>query len=263
MKALLWKGGLLIFYLSFLASCASLRPERAPRQILSSSDLLKRVQARNFRIQSIRAVARVTINHGGNRFRLEESITIKKPASLRVEALSLIGQPLLYFTANDGVFEILIPSENRFYRGTSSLKYASTFFPFYQEIREIVPLMMGEIGWVDDKRLTAYYSQRERLYVVKEDLSQGSRQIFWINPFHFALVRAARLDHEQNSQWEVLFSNFRKRDGIPFSTDIEFRNPISGIRMKIHLLEWQINPSLGEGTFRLEVPKGVEIIEMK
>jgi outer membrane lipoprotein-sorting protein len=263
LKVVLWKGGLWIFCLSFLASCASLRPERAPRQILSSSDLFQRVQARNLRIQSITGLARVTINHGETRFRLEEFITIKKPASLRVEALSLIGQPLLYFTIDGEVFEILIPGENRFYRGKSSLKHLSTFFPFCQEIKEIVPLMVGEIGWADDERLTAHYSQRERVYVVKGDTPEGSRRIFWINPFHFGLVRAAELDYQQNPQWEVLFSNFRKRDGIPFPTDIEFRSPSSDSRMKMHLLEWQINPSLGGRTFRLEVPKGVEIIEMK
>ena len=48
-----------------------------------------------------------------------------------------------------------------------------------------------------------------------------------------------------------------------FPRDIEFQSFTSGSRMKIHLLEWEINPSLREGTFRLDVPKGVEIIEMK
>jgi outer membrane lipoprotein-sorting protein len=263
LKALLWKGGLLIFYLSFIASCALLRPDKTPKEILSSSDLLQRVQARNFRIQSLRAVAKVTINHGETRFRLEELITVKKPVSLRVEALSLIGQPLLYFTTDGEVFEILIPGENRFYRGAPSLKHLSSFFPFCLEIEEIVPLMVGEMSWADGERLTARYSQREKLYVVKEDISEGSRRIFWINPFHFALVRASELDHQQNPQWEVLFSKFRKRDGIPFPTDIEFRSPGSGSWMKMHLLEWQVNPSLAERTFRLKVPKGVEIIEMK
>jgi hypothetical protein len=263
LRAVLWKAGLLIFSLSFLSSCASLLPQRVPREILSSSDLLQRVQARNVRIQSIRAVARVTINHGQNRFSLEELIIVKKPASLRVEALSLIGHPLLYFTTDGEVFDILVPGENRFYRGAASLKYLSTFFPLCLEIREIIPLIVGEISWTDDGRLTASYSQEERVYVLKEDVSEASRRIFWINPFHFGLVRAAKLDHQQNQEWEVLFWKFRKRDGILFPTRIEFRSPISGTRMKMRLLEWQINPSLGKRAFRLDVPKGVEIIEMK
>lgn len=263
MKALLWKGGLLIFSVSLLSSCAFLLPGRVPREIHSSDDLLQKVRARNSQIQSIKTLAKVTINRGENRFRLEELIIVKKPASLRVEALSLIGQPLLYFTTEGETFEMLIPGENRFYRGPSSLKYLSTFFPFSLEIREIVPLMVGEISWADDEHLTARYNQKERLYVVKEDTLEGSRRIFWINPFHFALVRAAELDHQQNPRWEVLFSKFKKKDGIVFPTNIEFRSPSSDSRMKIHLLEWRINPSLGERAFRLDVPKGVEIIEMK
>ena len=254
---------MLLLYLSFLSSCASLWQGRVPREILSPVDLLQRVEARNQRIHSIRALARVTINLGEQRFRLEEIIIVKKPTSLRVEALSLIGQPLLYLTTGGEVFEILIPGENRFYRGASSSEHLSTLFPFCRGIKEIIPLMVGEMSWVDDERLVIYYSQRDRLYIIKEDTPEGSSRILWINPFHFALVRAAELDRQQNPQWEVLFSNFRKRNGIFFPTNIEFRNPISDSRIKIHLSEWEINPSLGEGTFRLHAPTGVEIIEMK
>ena len=263
MKALLLRGGLLIFYLSFLSSCVSLWPGRVPREILSSGDLLQRVEARNRRIQSMRALVRATINLGEQHFRLEELIIVRKPASLRVEALSPIGQPLLYLTTDGEVFEILIPNENRFYRGTSPLKHLPAFFPFCQEIREIIPMMVGEVSWADDEHLAIHYSHGDRLYIIEEDISEGSRRILWINPFHFALVRAAELDHQQNPQWEALFSSFRKRDGILFPTDIEFRSYGSGSRMKMHLLEWEINPSLGEGIFRLDTPKGVEIIEMK
>ncbi len=263
MRTLSWKGGLLIFCLSFLLGCAPRWPGRIPRETLSSADLLQRIQARNRRIHSIRALARITVNIGENRFRLEELIIVKKPASLRIEALSLIGQPLLYVTMDGEVFEVLIPAENRLYRGEAAMKYLSTFFPFWGEAREIIPLMLGEINWADHDPYPIHYSQREKAYLLEKDSPGGSRRIFWINPFHFALVRAAELDHLQNPQWEVLFGNFRKKDAIPFPRDIEFQSFISGSRMKMHLLEWEINPSLREGVFRLDVPRGVEIIEMK
>ncbi len=232
-------------------------------ETLSSADLLQRIQSRNRRIQSIRALARVTVNIGENRFRIEELIIIKKPASLRIETLSPIGQPLLYLTMDAEVLEALIPAENRLYRGEAAMKYLSTFFPFWGEAREIIPLMVGEINWEDHDPYAIHYNQREKAYLLKEDTPDGSRRIFWISPFHFALFRAAEFDRLQNPQWEVLFGNFRKKDGIPFPMDIEFQSFSSGCRMKMRLLEWEINPSLREGTFRLGVPKGVEIIEMK
>ena len=260
MNALMRKGGLLIFCLSLLSGCAPLWPGRVPREILSSADLLQRIQARNRRIQSIRALARVTVNIGENRFRLEELIIVKKPDSLRIEALSLIGHPLLYLTMDGEVFEVLIPAENRLYRGEAAMKYLSTF---WGGGREIIPLLVGEINWADNELHAIHYSQSEKAYILKEDTSKGARRIFWINPFHFTLVRAAELDHLQNPRWEVLFGNFRKRDGIPFPMDIEFQSFSSGSRIRMHLLEWKINPPLEEGVFRLDVPEGVEIIEMR
>jgi outer membrane lipoprotein-sorting protein len=263
LKALLWKGGFLIFCLSFLPSCAALWPARTPREILSSPDLLHRIRERNEKIQSIRARAKVTINIGTNRFSVEELIIVRKPASLRVEAFSLIGRPILYLTTDGDVFEALVPGENRFYRGKAALKHVSAFLPFSAEIREMIPLMMGEMSLMDDERLDARYSEGDRLYVLEEESSGGSRRMFWIDPFHYALVRAVELDRMRNSRWEILFANFRKKGGIPFPRDIEFRSLISDRRMKIHLQEWQINPSLEDVAFRLDVPKGVEIIEMR
>jgi outer membrane lipoprotein-sorting protein len=254
---------LLLFSVSLLSGCASLWPRRVPREILSSSDLLQRIQARNRRIHSIRAQAKVTINLGKNRFTLEELIIVKKPASLRVEAFSPIGQTLLYLTTDGEVFEALVPAENRLYRGVATAKNLSPFFSFPAEARKLIPLMVGELGWSDDERFAAYYSQKDKAYIVKEDTPEGSRRIFWIDPLHFAPLRATELDKLRNPRWEVLFANFRKRNGIHFPMDIEFRIPPAERRIRMRLLEWEINPSLGEGTFRLDVPKGVEIIDMK
>jgi outer membrane lipoprotein-sorting protein len=253
---------LLLFSASLLSGCASLWPRRVPREILASADLLQRVQARNRRIHSIRAQAKVTVNLGKNRFTLEELIIVKKPASLRVEAFSPIGQPLLYLTTDGEFLEALVPAENRLYRGGASAKNLSPFFSFPAEAGKLIPLIVGEVDWSDDERLATHYSQKDKAYIVKEDTPEGSRRIFWIDPFHFAPLRATELDKLRNPRWEVLFANFRKRNGIHFPMDIEFRIPPSQRRIRMHLLEWEINPSLGEGTFRLDVPKGVEIIDM-
>ncbi len=128
---------------------------------------------------------------------------------------------------------------------------------------EIIPLMLGDLGWTDDERLAANFSEKDNVYIITEDTAIGSRRIFWIDPFHFAPVRATELDERGNPRWEILFGNFRKGGGIPFPMNIEFRSFSSDSRIKMRLLEWEINPSVEEGTFRLNVPKGVEIIEVK
>jgi hypothetical protein len=123
--------------------------------------------------------------------------------------------------------------------------------------------MLGDLGWTDDERLAATFSEKDNVYIVTEDSAIGSRRIFWIDPFHFAPVRATELDERGNPRWEILSGNFKKREEIPFPTNIEFRSFSSDSRIRMRLLEWKINPSVEEGTFRLNVPKGVEIIEVK
>jgi hypothetical protein len=263
LKAFLWNWGLLFLCLSFLSGCTLLWPRRVPREILSPTDLFQCIGARNQQIQSIRARARVSINIGENRFTLEELIIAEKPTSLRVEVLSLIGQPLLYLTTDGKVFEALVPAENRLYRGEAATEYLSTFFSFHGGTREIIPLMLGDLGWTVDQRLAATFSEKDNVYIVTEDSAIGSRRIFWIDPFHFAPVRATELDERGNPRWEILSGNFKKREEIPFPTSIEFRSFSSDSRIRMRLLEWKINPSVEEGTFRLNVPKGVEIIEVK
>jgi outer membrane lipoprotein-sorting protein len=254
---------LLFLCVSSLSGCAALWTRRIPGEILSSPDLFQRIQARNRQIHSIKAQARVVINLGEHRFSLEELLIIKKPASLRVEAFSPIGQPLLYLITDGKVLEALVPAENRLYRGEAVRKYLSPFFPFPHEPGRIISLMMGELGWTDDERLVAQYNQRHRVYLVEEDTLDAPRRVVWIDPFHFAPVRATEIDELNNPRWEILFADFRKKDGIPFPTDIEFRSSSPKSRMTMHLLDWEINPSLGEEVFRLDVPRGVEIIDMK
>ncbi len=232
-------------------------------EILSTVELLQRIEARNEQIRSVRAQGRATINLGASRFTVEELITVEKPASLRIEAFSLIGQPLLYLTTDGNIFEALIPSENRFYRGTISSKHFSTQFPFFTGIGKIIPLIAGEMARTDEEGLSTQYSPRDNAYVISQDLPEGSRRIYWIDPFHFATMRAIELDHSRNARWEALFTHFRKRDGIDFPTDVEFRDVGSGRSMKAHLLEWEINPPLKKGLFRLDAPKGVQIIDLQ
>jgi hypothetical protein len=232
-------------------------------EILSTTELLQRIEARNEHIRSVHAQGKATINLGASHFTVEEFITVEKPASLRIEAFSLIGQPLFYLTTDGNVFEALIPSENRFYRGTISSKHFSARFPFFTGIGKIIPLMAGEMTRTDEEGLSTQYSPRDNAYVISQDLPEGSRRIYWIDPLHFATIRAIELDHSRHARWEIHFAHFKKRDGIHFPTDVEFHDFGSGRSMKAHLLEWEINPPLKKGLFRLDAPKGVQVIDLQ
>ena len=124
-------------------------------------------------------------------------------------------------------------------------------------------MMLGDFGWTDDERLAVHFHEKDNVYIITEGSVEGSRRIFWIDPFHFAPVRATQLDERGDPRWEILFGNFKKRGEIPLPMHIEFRNITSDTRIRMRLLEWKINPSVEEGIFRLNAPKGVEIIELK
>ena len=72
-----------------------------------------------------------------------------------------------------------------------------------------MPLLLGDLGWTGDERLAAHFHEKDNVYIVMEDSAIGSRRIFWIDPFHFAPVKAAELDERGDTRWEILFGAFK------------------------------------------------------
>ena len=92
---------------------------------------------------SAEAKAFVDAPENGGRYALE--IAVQKPASLRIEALTPLGDPAVVLIAHEGRFALLDLRRNVYYRGPSTPENLSRLLPAPLRDDELVALLTGGI----------------------------------------------------------------------------------------------------------------------
>src|SRR5438876_10238098 len=72
-------------------------------------------------------------------------VSVKRPASLRIEALTAIGDPAAVLVADQGRFALLDLRSNVFYRGPATAENLSRLIPAPLRDEELVALITGAI----------------------------------------------------------------------------------------------------------------------
>lgn len=89
------------------------------------------------------AKAFVDAPENGGRYGL--NLSVKRPASLRIEALTPLGDPAALLVADRGRFALLDLRNNVFYRGPSTPENLSRLLPAPLRDDELVALLLGDV----------------------------------------------------------------------------------------------------------------------
>jgi hypothetical protein len=129
--------------LILLAGCATALP--APRQPITpdARQVIERLEARWRESSSFRALADVSIRRGGERHQLRGAFLAKAPASVRFEALSPMGQPLLLATVHDGRLTAYDATTNEGYVGPATAAVTARFLSLPFEPDDLVGMLVG------------------------------------------------------------------------------------------------------------------------
>ena len=257
-------GILLVLSLSFLISCTGLRPSgHLIKPITSSSEILRKVEMRQRTINDLKGIAKMKVINVERKYSFKEVIIARRPSSLRMETLGVFGQPLLFLTARDGRLSILSLKENTFYQGEVTPENLSIFFPVSLRSKDLFPLLLGGVSFVDYIGIDSEFLGKENLYLVKQ-LGRGgaARQLLWIEPFNFTVVKSEAYDLSGNLVFRVKFDEFTKLNGhlFPMSTNIQL--PLSSTAIKIDYSDLEVNTGVSESSFNLVIPPGAKVVNM-
>lgn len=261
-KNILKFGVLLIFSVSILASCTSLRHSRFPINTLSSpDDILKKIETREREIKDLKGIAKVTITNADKNHHLKEVIIVQRPSSLRMETLGLFGQPLFFLTAKDNQLSILSMLENKFYKGKLIPKNLSIVFPLYLKSKDLFSILMGATPLIDYLDTDIGIVPEENLYLVRF-LQQGGkiRQLLWVEPVNFFIVKSEIYNSSGNLVLKVEFDKYKTINGILFPMSTSISLPSSLTTIGIDYSELEINTGINQHSFDLDVPPGVTTV---
>jgi outer membrane lipoprotein-sorting protein len=108
---------------ALLAACATAPPREAITDDARRALDLLGERYREF--TTLRALADVSVKRGGDRQRLQGAVLIRAPSSVRLEALSPFGPPLMVLTVHDGQVLAYNALKNEAYAGSADAETIS------------------------------------------------------------------------------------------------------------------------------------------
>ncbi|MBI4618869.1 MAG: DUF4292 domain-containing protein [Desulfobacterales bacterium] len=253
---------LLIFSVSILTGCTSLRCSTSPIKPLSSpDDILKKVVIREEKIEDLKGIAKVRITSADKNYSLKEVIIVQKPSSLRMETLGFFGRPLFFLTAKDNRFSVLSLIENKFYQGKVTPEKLSTVFPLYLKSKDLFSILLGSTPLIDHADMDIGIVQEENLYLVRFSQQGGiTRQFIWIEPLNFSIMKSEIYDSSENLILKVEFDNYKMVNSLLFPMSTSVSLPLRSTKIKIDYSELEINTGINRNSFDLDVPPGAKIV---
>jgi outer membrane lipoprotein-sorting protein len=157
---------------------------------------------------ALKAIAYIEVNTFRGRYPLKAAVMVKKPSSLRLEVLPLIGPPELILSVHENVLKVFLPQKGEFYIGQASEKNLGYFFPFSTVgllIEDITSIMLGTHPPIKEKSLILRDSPEDGFY--RLDILSEKRKIqsLLIDSENNRLLRVDLFDNNNNRRYSVRF----------------------------------------------------------
>jgi outer membrane lipoprotein-sorting protein len=259
------RDGMLAFLvLVSMASCMPRTPlhrpagqpvtDISPQTILSSFDQRWEVAT------DLRALARVSTASAQGRHSTRQTFLWRRPALLRLDILSLFGQPSMSLVADAAQVSIYYPAQGTFFRGPPSAATLARVIGLPLDVDEVAPLLMGYIRPSPAQQVSALYLQTDegmhllRFLGVDGQLIQDA----WIDPEQLLPRRVLRYTPHGTRAVDIAYSDFRPLTEVfPVPHVLTIWLPHVEMEVRIQFLTVELNPGLPPMVFQLSPPAGI------
>jgi outer membrane lipoprotein-sorting protein len=241
-------------------SVSRILPTVSPESILALFDTRWQLT------EDLRALARVSILSAQGRYTTRQTFLWRRPALLRLDTVSLFGQPIMTLVADLAQASIYYPQESIFLRGPATAATMSRFIRLPLDAEDVAPLLMG------------YIRPSPRQWVARIDLQpdtgmyllrflgsgEGLIQDAWVDPDQWLPRRVVRYIPPDVPAVDVAYSDFRPlTETFPFPYALTIWLPHVETEVRIQFLTVELNSGLSASLFHLSPPEGARIIPLE
>jgi outer membrane lipoprotein-sorting protein len=235
-------------------------PATSPESILAAFD--RRWQL----TEDLRALARVSILSAQGRYSTRQTFLWRRPALLRLDTVSLFGQPIMTLVADLAQASIYSPQDGTFFQGTATAATLARFIRLPLDPEAVAPLLMGYIRPSPGQRVAAIDLQTdEGMYLLRflgpaGDLIQDA----WVDPDQLLPRRVLRYTPRNVPAINITYSDFRPlTETVPFPHTLVIWLPRVETEVRIQFLTVDLNPGLSPAVFHLSPPEGARIVPLE
>ena len=203
------------------------------------------------------AKAFVEAPENGGRYALH--IAVQRPSSIRIEALTPMGDPAAVLVADQGRFALMDLRNNVFYRGPASARNLSRLIPVPLGASELVSLITGAVP--DQSPSPPIDSRREE---------EGFRLVFGNDFLRVSVVlgadlRVLRFERVAKGtlEYSVSLDEHDDSSGAQVPRLLHLEAPFEKIKVDLRLRSVVAGKPPPAGAFLLGVPQGMRVEEVE
>jgi outer membrane lipoprotein-sorting protein len=245
------------------AGCATVTPPTPPplAPVQSATELKPMLQSlvrRDLELVSMQSGAVMEYTAGDRHVKAREQIAVRRPASLRVEAMAPFGVALI-LAARDKQLEIFEPSEHKFIRAAADADTLERYAQIPMDPAEAVGLLMAlapniaELAVAAPEAVTVEGAMTVASW---RDKMVGTRELGFEDG-RLAMVRQRQPDGRVI--YDVRYTEYRDIGGLmfPYLVDADF--PLAGSHVTFRYERPIVNGAIDPSTFVLTPPPGVQV----
>ena len=241
----------------FTYGCARELPTYEPAE-LPVSFVIQQLDERQNHLVSYRAVGTLRVKGGKKRWSGRAFLLSHFPNSLRLEVVSMFGQPVLYAASDGDQFLVWEPGHNRAYQGSASGSTLAHLIEFPLQDHEALRLLAGAVpSWQGGDPKLFRVRGTENLMLQLDDLRGSLSQRVWLEGEGLVVTKIERIQGGER-ELEARFSDFVDIEGFYYPRSVVMEGVKASLTLRYQ--QFVINEDLDESVFHLTLPDGVEIV---
>jgi outer membrane lipoprotein-sorting protein len=259
----------LLVLMSIVACATRPLPHESVSRILptvSEEAILASFDSRWQVIEDLRALARVSIISAQGRYTTRQTFLWSRPALLRLDTVSLFGQPIMTLVADLAQASIYYPQESIFLQGPATAATMSRFIRLPLNAEDVAPLLMGYIRPSPRQWVSRIYLQPDAgMYLLRFlGSGEGLIQDAWVDPDQWLPRRVVRYIPLDVPAVDITYGDFRPLTAtLPFPHALTIWLPRVETEVRIQFLTVELNPGLSPSLFHLSPPEGARIVPLE
>jgi hypothetical protein len=189
--------------------------------------VLEKIDRDNQLKDGVKAIARIEVNTPEGRYPLKAALVLKRPSSLRLESMPIIGPADLFLTVHENILKVFVPQKGKFYIGKATTRNLARFIPVAETtliMEDMTSILMGMRPEVRGETITLEGSSDGNLYRV--DILSKTRKIqsLWVDPEEDHLVRVDLFTGDNSRLYSARFIGWERIENmiLPESVTIAY-----------------------------------------
>ena len=249
---------LLFLLAGALTACETLpppKPVEPPKQFLTLDEISRQLTTRQNGIHNVKSMVKSAIKTRENNHNLKQVLLIDGETSLRLDTLSLFGQPVGVLLSDQTQILLYDTKSNKLYRDREVWDIMLRTFGTVFDFREYVSVFSGKIPRLDSLTLedVRWNPETGNYQISAVDSDHNEQLKIEVEP---QSVLPVRLDKwkEGKQIYTVRWENYQKAEEHLFPHTITVQRPLIGDEVVMKFNNPLVNQGVPEDSFQLNIP---------